>query len=190
MLTTPLPELTGPVLDLLEKKTAKAGLTLRQIRNQLSKSSPEADLTAEATRDLLHSLWEQGSIAIEPPAQGRREIRFWHARHAPTQLPQATPSVEPSAGEAMKSICGQLATAYHDSDCEDTKKELYRLLFNLGAEPVGKPGQKLAFKGRNHECSDANALPGDPVKVTEPGWMLRNCPGDYQLSKIRVTITS
>lgn len=185
------------VLACLASRTGSAGLTPGQIRSALAaKASGKRDLGA--IKEVCYELWLRESVVIEPPAPGRREYRVWHAANrkpvasrveesAPARpAPPGRASREGGADEHFRiTLCGQLAAEWARAGTAETKEVLRRLLTNLGVERVEKPAEVLAFKGRRHEC-DSAILPGSPVRVVEPGWLLRLSGGEYLLAKARV----
>ncbi len=179
--------LDQPLLAVLEQAGSRGELTPGTLRTRLSKSLGGAAPSATEVQSRIHALWKAGQLAIEPPAPGRREIRVWPTKTDVTPTPKPSPAPQPQAPshEALIQICGQLASAYHQSDHPGTKEELARLLFNLGVVRSETEGATTSFLGRRHLCPKP-LLPGDRVKVVESGWLLRNCPGDHLLSKSRV----
>jgi len=170
------------LLAVLEQAGAQGELTPGSLRTRLAKKmGGTAPPTVELQRR-IHALWKEGRLTVEPPTPGRREIRLWPGK---ASSGATTPLPSRPCTEALLQICTQLASAYHDSRHSEAKEELARLLFNLGVVRSDPEGTSTDFKGRRHLCCSP-VLPGDPVKVTESGWLLRNCPGDHILSKSRV----
>jgi hypothetical protein len=169
------------LLSLLEQAGARGELTPGNVRSRLAKRTR---VSAGEVQERIHALWKEGWLTVEPPAPGKREIRLW-----PASIDQAPPSPSrpeaPSLSESAAQICSQLASAFHGAAHPEAKQEFARLLFNLGAERTDPEGSAAGFMGRRHQCAKP-VLPGDPVKVIESGWLLRNCPGELLLSKSRV----
>jgi hypothetical protein len=175
--------LDQPLLAVLQQAGSRGELTPGTLRTRLSKFLGGPNVPAAEVQSRIHALWKAGQLTIEPPAPGRREVRVWPAQA--TVRPHPEPRRQVAGDEAFIQICGQLASAYHQSDQPGTKEELARLLFNLGVVRSDAEGATTGFLGRRHVCSKP-LLPGDRVKVLESGWLLRNCPGDHLLSKSRV----
>lgn len=187
------------VLALLELRTGSTGLTPGQIRSGLaSKAGIKRDLGQ--IKEACHELWQRRLIVVEPPAPGRREHRLWHAKNRKPEVcrdeasapgrpaPPGRSTREGGADEHFRvTVCGQLAAEWARAGNPETREVLRRLLTNLGVERVEKPAEVVAFKGRRHECESA-VLPGAAVRVTEPGWMLRQGGGEYLLAKARVMV--
>lgn len=180
------------VVDLLEAKTALGGLTPGQLRAGLARKCGTSCGLSEV-RALCHELWRRREVVIEPPAAGKREYRVWHARHRkdpnrPAQAPPARRTREEfDGGESnfRATMCGQLVAEWKAAEGKETKETLRRLLANFGAERWGTPGEVVPFKGRRHEC-EGRVVPGDPVRVVEDGWVLRQGSGEYLLAKALV----
>ncbi|MEM0968461.1 MAG: hypothetical protein AAGJ31_03850, partial [Verrucomicrobiota bacterium] len=137
-----------------------------------------------------------GSVTVEPPAPGKRELRVWGGSDRKAAVPKARQNVPPSRptrerGDAQETnqrvtLCGQLVAEWSSAKELETKEVLRRLLVNFGADPVGVVGEKVPFQGRRHR-SEESVLPGTEVEIEQHGWILRGCPGDYLLGKARVS---
>lgn len=184
-----------PLSDLLRliESAGASGLTPGQIRAALPAKGP-CRWDIGDVRAACHELWLRDQVVIEPPGRGRREYRVWPASRRPPKSGDARerPAV---AGRATRegtpeenfraTLCGQLAGEWQRSGNDESREVLRRLMTNLGAERVERPGDVVAFKGRRHQC-DGTVLPGVPVRVTEAGWLLRQGTGEYLLAKARV----
>jgi len=169
------------LLALLEQAGSRGELTPGTIRSRLSKAGRDLRPSVAEIQDRIHSLWKDGRLTVEPPGPGKRDIRIWPTPPSGKSSPGAGGPVS----ELMIQVCSQLASAFHESNHADAKQEFARLLFNLGAERSEPEKSTTTFMGRRHHCAKP-ALPGDPVRIIESGWLLRNCPGDHLLSKSRV----
>lgn len=184
------------ILGLLESGSKLGGLTPGQLRAALAAKAGVQRNLGEV-RAACHELWQRDEVVIEPPGQGKREYRIWHASQRRPQQPQpqqGMPEPAPRGRSAREggaednfrvTFCGQLAGEWARTECGETREVLRRLLSNFGAERVEQPNDVVPFKGRRHEC-DRPVLPGVPVRVTEAGWILRQGLGEYLLTKARV----
>jgi len=185
------PALSSALLDALQASGTASGITPGDLRKRLARTRPR--VTLAEIQDGLHALWSQDRITVEPPSSGRRELRVRLAEPVPataSALPASGTSLGPD--DSLASVCGQLASAYHEARSPETKLELARLLFNMGARRLEPDGSATSFLGRRHSCPKP-LLPGAAVTVTESGWCLPSPSGsgagDRLLSKSRVEPT-
>ncbi len=191
------------VLKILAK--VSKGLTAGDLRRKLVNSKAGEEIlaklsnngkpaSAQQVQDAAYQWWRNQQIVVEPPPPGKHVFRLWHPHHVPEswQSPELNraDSVEKPASprdqQLMIQICGQLVSTWKRTPNENTKRTLQSILNNLGLDREGEVGQQLPFKGRNHECATQTVNPGDLVEIREPGWLLKDCPGDYLLLKAQV----
>lgn len=74
-----------------------------------------------------------------------------------------------------RDVANQLASAWHATwspDRPEIRDFLESAMWNVsGLQTIGETGELTAFHGRLHE-SGPGVFPGDPVRVTRPGWAL------------------
>ena len=80
----------------------------------------------------------------------------------------------------------ELVFAWQDANSAG-RQHIERALLNLGAEPIGSPGERKEFSGQLH-TSETPAFTGDLVEVKEPGWLLRDESGGYLLAYAKVSV--
>jgi hypothetical protein len=102
---------------------------------------------------------------------------------APTRTPLRRASTEEEARFRQRAA-QQLVFAWQESTPEG-REPIERALLNLGAEPIGRLGEHFEFAGRVHESREP-MLPGDPVEILRPGWLLRDDSGGYLLGHAQV----
>lgn len=103
----------------------------------------------------------------------------------PTRPPLRKPATEQEAAFRQR-YAQEWVFAWQDS-ANEGREPIERALFNIGAEQIGHPGERVAFAGRIHEC-DAPVFPGDPVVVVRAGWLLRDESGGYLLAHAQVKV--
>jgi hypothetical protein len=104
---------------------------------------------------------------------------------APARPPLRRTATEEEA-RFRKQTSQQMVFAWQESALEG-REPIERALFNLGAEPIGRPGERVEFAGRIHECHES-VFPGDSVEIVRSGWLLRDESGGYLLGHAQVKV--
>jgi hypothetical protein len=117
----------------------------------------------------------------------RERLAYWHDRLAQLGREELK-SVPPTAERDymfQRTLVQHVVFAWEETLGTEASEAIERALFNAGVEPLGRPGERLPFVPRHHDCEGA-ALPGDPVEVVRCGWLLRDDRGESVLALARV----
>lgn len=104
---------------------------------------------------------------------------------APARPPLRLPTTEDERGFRQRAA-QELVFAWQEAEAA-ARDPLERALFNVGAEPIGRPGEATQFVGRLHECNEP-VFSGDHVEIVEPGWLLRDESGGYLLAHAKTKV--
>lgn len=94
------------------------------------------------------------------------------------------PSTE-ATSEMHRDLCRELVFTWQDNPEPEIRSALERVMINAGLEPVGEPGEVVAFDAREHQ-TESDLLPGQPARVIEPGWQLTMPLGSMLLARAKV----
>jgi hypothetical protein len=87
----------------------------------------------------------------------------------------------------QRDLCRELALVWEDTPEPDVRDALERVMLNAGLEQVGEVGESVGFDASQHKLASGSVvLPGQPVKVVEPGWVFRSPRGVLQIVKSKV----
>jgi hypothetical protein len=110
------------VLETLKNQTVQDGLTLGGLKDKckpdwlrglavkLGLKKPEATLTDALS--FIYDLWKRGLVFAEPPARGRKAVRFWCLEHARLKFPLACADRGTQAARDSTLTQESLKTAY------------------------------------------------------------------------------
>jgi hypothetical protein len=86
-------------------------------------------------------------------------------------------------------IQGLLSILDDSNESEGLRERMDAVLFNVGVRPLGVSDADTTFDARKHEPVSPGILPGSPVKIVQPGWVLGADDQVVILSKARVAPT-
>lgn len=150
------------------QRTTVAALQLaRTYLDQLAANRQQLDREAEAATGL------EASLHGEQTGSG--------APSKPAQRPAAPPRSEEDLN-FQRDISEELVYGWREAETQETSEALARVLFNVGVERLGEPGQQVSFDGRwQHSEDELNA--DDQVEIIRPGWRLVNSRGTYLITR-------
>ena len=187
-------ERAGELLATASQQAAKELQTLeRQLENLLS-ARQQAIENVTALTEQLGATVERFQNALR---DGAEKSALLKTRLDRLPIPQALlpESPEPprlrrpateEEGLFRQRAAQELVFAWQDAD-RAARHHIERALLNLGAEPIGSPGERTKFSGQLHS-SETPAFTGDLIEVKESGWVLRDESGGYLLAHAKVTV--
>lgn len=103
---------------------------------------------------------------------------------SPTRRP-LLPAREEDDLDFQRDAAELLVFAWQDTQSAEARGVLEDTLFSLGLDPIGKVGERVDFDGRVQHCQ-GQLSPGQKVRITRPGWQLRNARGQHLVAKASV----
>lgn len=194
-----------PLRPAVEAATAKlAASELKDIDHR------QAELARRAgeLREQLSRMWadqlagvERALAELQKQAEAIRAQMAAGKRPPPDDSPTPKPPpvvpidrlrpVKEEDIDFQRDLCRELALVWEDSPEPDARAALERVMSNAGLEQIGEADEVLAFDAGRHKLASGNGvLPGNPVKVVEPGWEFRSPRGVLQIVKPKVAPSS
>ncbi len=90
--------------------------------------------------------------------------------------------------EFRELLAQEVADSWSESESAEAKMRLAHLLKILGAVPLGKEKEVVAFTGLQHNPLEP-LFKGDPAQITRPGWTFPKSPTPLLLVKAEVRAT-
>ncbi len=160
---------------------------LNRIANRITDRKGRTE-RGDAIADIARGGTGKGDAPQQPPASAKAADK-----PAAKALAAIPPEHQAPLKRALKNAAGDNtphALALQLANAETETHPAHRgpirdALKAAGATPIDHASGKEGFVSRLH-ASDQPLFPGDPVKVTEPGWMAHDAKGEYLLRKAKV----
>lgn len=187
------PQAAELIRSCLDRESERLAELEDQLVEELRANQQSLALVAGAVEALVQRVEAFAANAAGEIDRARERVQEWQERLARV-VPEAeagrdksklpTPTAEKDYS-FQRALAQQMVFAWEETLGTAATEAIERALFNAGLDMLGRPGERVMFVPRHHECSDG-ALPGEMVEVVRPGWLLRDERGESVLAPVRV----